>query len=100
MSRAWNTANGREWRRIRADVLLANANTNRGRCALNVGRVCQRHGKPCPGICTGTANQVHHARGKAFGDDPRFLVAACKECNLHVGDPTRVSPEPQPKSKW
>jgi len=81
-------------------VLLANANTNRGRCTLDVGKECARHGRPCPGICTGTAEEVHHAKGKAYGDEERYLQAACKACNLHVGPPGAVVPEERPVSHW
>lgn len=81
-------------------MLLANANTNRGLCALNVGKHCPKHGKPCKGVCTGKAAEVHHTRGKAAGDDPRYLVACCRACNLHVGQPAANSPEPAPRSRW
>lgn len=102
MSRAWAGVNTRAWRKTRAAVLLANANQNKGRCALDVGAHCQRHGRRCAGVCTGTAEQVHHAGigGKARGDDPRDLVASCRACNLHVGQPGAISPEPRPVSKW
>ena len=89
MSRNWSKGSTRQWRTRRAAVLLANQEQNRGRCRLQI-----------KGVCTGTANQVHHLKGKAYGDDMRYLVAACKECNLHVGDPTRISPQPTPRSNW
>lgn len=100
MSRSWAGGSTRRWRNIRRGVLLANANANRGRCRLDVGKECARHGRPCPGVCTGTADTVHHARGKQHGDDPRYLVACCAACNLHVGQPGAVSPDPQPRSRW
>lgn len=100
MSKSWRGGSTRAWREKRARVLLANANANRGRCQLNVGRECARHGKPCPGICTGRATQVHHSRGKAHGDDERYLVASCEPCNLHVGQPGAAIPDEIPVSKW
>lgn len=81
-------------------MLLANASTNRGRCVLNVGTHCQRHGKSCLGVCTGQAEVVHHARGKAAGDDPRHLVPSCAACNGHVGQPGATSPKPTPHTRW
>jgi 5-methylcytosine-specific restriction endonuclease McrA len=90
MSKAWGQVNTRQWRKIRAAVLLANSRLNGGRCRLNVGRGCPRHGRPCPGVCTGTANVVHHVRGKAVtGDDQAWLMATCAKCNGHVGDPSK-----------
>lgn len=38
---------------------------------------------------------MHHTHGKAVtGDDPRYLVAACEACNLHIGDPTQHDDPP------
>ncbi|GLI00318.1 hypothetical protein Pa4123_55940 [Phytohabitans aurantiacus] len=89
MSRSWRKGSTRRWRKLRAKVLASNAMENKGRCTLQI-----------PGVCTTTATCVHHTRGKAYGDDPRYLAAACEPCNLHVGDPTRHSPPPQPRSRW
>lgn len=100
MSRSWAGGSTRRWRRMRAAVLLANASTNRGRCTLNVGDHCPRHHRRCPGICTGTADAVHHTKGKEHGDDPRYLIACCTACNAHVGQPGTNSPEPTPRSSW
>jgi hypothetical protein len=100
MSNGWTGGSTRRWRKVRAAVLLANAQQHRGRCRLQVGTMCQRHGRPCPGVCTGLADSVHHARGKAAGDDPRYLVACCAACNLHIGQPGAASPEPTPRSNW
>lgn len=36
-------------------------------------------------------SQVHHTRGKAHGDDPRFLVGSCPACNYAIGDPGRAA---------
>jgi hypothetical protein len=67
--------------------------------------VLDRDGWVCrlqlPG-CTHNANEVHHTRGRSVtGDDPKYLVASCKQCNLRVGDPTRHTPaRPQRWSSW
>lgn len=100
MSRSWAGGSTTRWRKLRASVLLANANENGGRCQLDVGQGCARHGHPCAGVCTGTAEQVHHAKGKAYGDRRDDLVPACAACNRHVGAPGAISPEPQPRSNW
>lgn len=51
--------------------------------------------------CTGQATQVHHTVGRAVsGDDPAYLVAACRHCNLAVGEPKRTSPDPKRISEW
>lgn len=81
-------------------MLRANAAQNRGRCMLDVGVECAKHGKPCKGICTGTATEVHHARGKAYGDVEQYLQATCKPCNLHVGKPGAATPDETPVSRW
>lgn len=45
---------------------------------------------------------VHHVRGKQFGDDMNFLVAACGPCNIKIGDPTKGTrnPAPKPMTRW
>lgn len=100
MSRSWQHGSTSRWRRTRAAILRANRHENAGRCTLNVGVRCPRHDRPCTGVCTGTADQVHHVRGKAYGDDPRYLVPACAACNGHVGNPTHTVPAPRPVSQW
>ena len=97
MSRSWAGGSTTRWRRTRAAILAANPG---GRCQLNVGQGCPRHSQPCPGICTGRADTVHHTNGKAHGDDPRHLAAVCAACNLHVGNPATYDPQPQPRSRW
>jgi hypothetical protein len=89
MSRAWVGGSTTAWRRVRAAVLLANENENGGRCRLAV-----------KSVCTGMAEQVHHTKGKQYGDDIRYLVAVCRACNLHVGDPNRKFVQPKPRSRW
>jgi hypothetical protein len=89
MSRSWTKGSTTRWRKLRAAILLANQQENRGRCTLQV-----------PKVCTGTATQVHHLKGKAHGDDPRYLAAVCAACNLHVGDPNKGNPQPKRISSW
>jgi len=90
MSRSWSKGSTRAWRRLRAWVLAENQRTNQGRCTLAI-----------PKVCTGQATQVHHTQSRAIvGDDPKYLVAACQACNLHVGQPGRNSPEPKRVSNW
>ncbi len=71
-------------------MLAENVRVHDGRCQLSI-----------PDVCTGEATQVHHVLGRAVtGDDPRYLVAACAECNVHVGDPAAVSPPHRPVTRW
>lgn len=90
MSRAWSDRTSyARYRTIRAAILRANRSTNRGLCTLAI-----------PGVCEGKAVQVHHVKGKEYGDDPKWMVATCRACNLHVGKPGRHSPNPKKVSKW
>lgn len=84
MSRDWSKGSTRAWRRTRRLVL----ERDHYRCQLKLDG------------CTTRATTAHHTKGKALGDDPRFLVAACQPCNLKVGDPTKADPEPLPWSGW
>lgn len=49
--------------------------------------------------CTVRANHAHHLDGKASGDDPARIVAACEHCNLATGEPTG-DPTPTPRTRW
>ena len=89
MSRSWAGGSTTRWRNLRAGILRANRHENAGHCQLAI-----------PGVCTGRATCVHHVRGKAYGDRPLDLVAACQACNNHVGNPARISPDPTPRSNW
>lgn len=87
---AWDAGSTRRWRRTRGAVLAENRRTRGGRCGVQV-----------EGVCTGDATVVHHTLGRAVtGDDPRYLVASCKACNLHIGEPSRSNPKPRPISSW
>ena len=83
-SKAWAGGSTRAWRTIRAAVL----NRDGHRCQLRLD------------VCTVTATCVHHTLGKALGDDPAHLVAACEPCNQAVGDPRRHDPAPRPRTRW
>lgn len=105
MSTAWKGGSTRRWRAIRAAVLEENLASNGGRCRLQI-----------PTVCTRRANTAHHTLGKAItGDDPAHLIAACRDCNLHIGDPQKhnpqcelcaqrpanvLDPEPRPSTRW
>jgi 5-methylcytosine-specific restriction endonuclease McrA len=94
MSKNWRNGSTRRWRAVRAEVLARD------------GYLCQI---ALPGEwpvwggmahCTGRATQVHHTKGRAVtGDDPAYLVSACRPCNLKVGEP-KVDPAPQPVTEW
>jgi len=90
MSRAWADRTGyRRYRANRAAILAANGMENRGLCTLQI-----------QGVCTGAAEEVHHVKGKQYGDDPKWMVPSCKACNLHVGQPGRGNVEPKRVSNW
>lgn len=85
-SRGWVGGSTRAWRKTRLLVLERD------------GYLCQLRlpgewtvvvdGETQTRRCTELATQVHHLDGKAAGDDPDRCVAACRNCNLKVGDPT------------
>jgi 5-methylcytosine-specific restriction endonuclease McrA len=88
MSKDWSGGSTRRWRKIRLVILKRDSYV----CQLQID-----------GVCKYRADSVHHTKGKAFGDDMRYLVAACMPCNQHVGDPnsdhgTVTDPEPRPSS--
>ena len=96
MSRTWAKGSTRAWRRLRAYVLARDGY----RCRAHADGWCAK--VPGQHTCTGIAalagpdaGHAHHTRGKAVtGDDPRYIVAACQACNLHIGDPTQHSDPP------
>lgn len=42
----------------------------------------------------------HQIRREISGDDLRYLVGACRNCNLKMGDPRRHDPAPRPRTNW
>jgi hypothetical protein len=99
---SWAAGSTREWRELRAAILAR----DRYRCRAHADGWCDQ----APGVhtCTGAApldgGHAHHTRGRAVtGDDPRYIVAACSACNLHIGDPTKhetTDPRPRPRTRW
>lgn len=86
MSKAWSKGSTRAWRRTRAGVLARDGY----RCQVQL-----------EGVCTGRATCVHHTLGRAVsGDDPRYLVASCNECNTAVGEPRKYEPTSRPMTRW
>lgn len=77
MSKAWAGGSTSAWRRTRARILLRD------------GHACQLR---IPGVCTGTADQVHHTIGKGISEADADLVAACQACNLRLGKPDTDPP--------
>lgn len=96
MSKGWAGGSTRWWRRLRAHVLARDGY----RCQVALpGTWTTRDGQVRR--CLGVATHAHHLRGKRYGDDPRYIVAACEPCNLRVGDPTKTpDPPPQPRTQW
>ncbi|GAB3154215.1 hypothetical protein GCM10027258_57760 [Amycolatopsis stemonae] len=92
MSHAWARGSTRQWRRLRRAVLDRDQ------------WICQLCGKPInPQLRNPDpmSAQVHHAQGKAYGDDPAQLQAAHRLCNQQAGDPTRApDPAPRPMTRW
>ena len=92
MSKGWENGSTREWRKIRLRILKRDSY----QCQLRIA-----------GICRYRADCVHHLHGKAAGDNPAGLVAACTPCNLRIGDPTKptrgktlADPAPKPSTLW
>lgn len=87
MSKAWNNAAKRGWKNIRLRILRR----DNYQCRLAI-----------PGICEGYATQVHHTLGIAVtGHDEAYLVAACRPCNLRVGQPgNNTDPQHATSTDW
>ena len=82
---SWEGGSTRAWRRTRAYVLDRDGH----RCRLRL--------QPC----TTVATQVHHTRPReVVGDDPAYLLAACRACNLRAGDPRKGSDPQVPTPTW
>lgn len=91
MSNAWGRGHTRESYAARNQVMAHNARTQGGRCQLGI-----------PGTCTTRATQAHHTLGKAVtGNDTRYMIAVCGECNRKIGDPTKhKDPASIPLQGW
>lgn len=90
MSKAWAAGSTYKWRTLRARVLHNNLVENQGRCQVAIA-----------GVCTGQAQCVHHRLGRAVtGDDIKYLVACCTACNLHIGEPSKDTPQHKTISEW
>lgn len=88
MSRSWRNGSTSAHRRLRAYILSRDGYI----CRLAYPGVwVTKHGKEYK--CLGIANSVHHLDGKAQGDNPDRMVAACMPCNLRAGDPQQ-QPDP------
>jgi 5-methylcytosine-specific restriction protein A len=88
MSKAWEKGSDSRWRAFRVTIL----ERDRWVCTL------REQG------CTGRAEQVHHITPLSRGGakyDPANCTAACKHCNLLIGDRAPApQPEPRPVSSW
>lgn len=72
------------WKRTRAAVLARDNH----RCQING-----------PG-CTEIATTVHHTVGRGVSESMNDLLAACTTCNYAIGDPSRHTPPPRPRTQW
>lgn len=100
MSRSWANGSTTAWRRTRAAVLTRDAALGYG-CRAHEDHWCERaHARTH--TCTHRATHAHHTRGRqTTGDDPAHIVAACRPCNLAIGDPTKApDPPPKPRTRW
>ena len=91
-SKAWRSKNTRAWRRVRLAVL----DRDKWICQLCKQPIDPRLKHPHP-----MSAQVHHTLGRAVsGDDPRYLVAAHRACNVAEGEPGRTDPTPTSLTRW
>lgn len=94
MSRSWAGGSTTRWRKTRLTILARD------------GWQCQIQGPHCTARSKGDLMHqqahVHHTHGRSqTGDDPTYLQAACRTCNLSIGDPTTTTdPTPQPRTRW
>jgi 5-methylcytosine-specific restriction endonuclease McrA len=73
-------------RRFRAAVLARDGH----RCQIRI-----------PGICTTIGNVVHHTLGIEVSEfNLSHAVAACAECNGHVGKPDGADAQPRRTTRW
>lgn len=104
MSKAWERGSTRQWRVLRAQVLTRDGYRCRAHEDGWCDRACARDH-----VCTGMAHlggvhagHAHHTIGREVtGDDPAHIVAACRACNLAIGNPgASPDPEPRPVTRW
>jgi hypothetical protein len=99
MSAGWSGGSTRTWRTLRARVLARDHAAGFG-CRAHEERWCQLAGAG-EHTCTRIATHAHHTQGKARGDDPALIVAACRSCNLAIGDPAAAAdPACKPVTRW
>ena len=99
MSKTWVGGSTTAWRKVRARVLDRDRASGWG-CRAHDEGWCARAAAPSH-ACTKIPSVAHHTLGKAAGDDPAHIVAACVPCNLAIGDPAaRPDPQPQRVTKW
>ncbi|WP_030437381.1 hypothetical protein [Actinoplanes subtropicus] len=94
---SWADGSTRRWRATRAAVLARDGYL----CRAHADGWCDRSGA-APHQCTGRADltgphagHAHHVYGRAVtGDDPQFVVSACRSCNLAIGEPEFPQSDP------
>lgn len=94
MSKSWAKGSTTRWRKLREAVL----NRDNWTCQR-----CGKHLNPKLPRTHPDSATVHHKLGRAItGDeDDRYLEAACRACNLEIGDPTKgPDPAPKPVTRW
>lgn len=97
MSSNWQSGSTSAWRRLRAAILAR----DHYRCRAHTEGWCNKPGVK-PHTCTIKAHlggphagHAHHTLGKAItGDNPAHIIAACRACNLAIGDPTQGGDPP------
>lgn len=112
MVAGWQSGSTRAWRTLRASVLgqdgwccrVADVKAGRYLPARLAEAAPWFHLLKVSDQCTGKDARkltAHHIRGKRVtGDDPRFIVAACTQCNLTMGDPSALDPPPLTVTGW
>jgi len=86
-SRSWPNGSTTAWRKTRRHVLQRDGSELDDKDRIITPGPCMLR---IPGVCTHWATCVHHTADRLIvGDDPAYLIAACRACNNRVGDPTR-----------